>query len=105
MHQASVGGHVEVMNVLAEAGAKIQCEDDYNLDTPLHLAARFGQSEVLEFLLDRNVNPNPLNKENKTPLDLAKAKNNDLCERYLIESEGLTSHDLKDKNQSLIIRR
>ena len=40
LHQASIGGHVGAMEVLIDSGVKINHDDDFNLDTALHLAAR-----------------------------------------------------------------
>ena len=96
-HQASIGGHVNCMRILLKAGTKLNCEDDFNFDTALHLAARFGVEESVEFLLDQDhIRVNNLNKENKTALDLCRVKGHDLIERYLLESEARTSEEVEN---------
>lgn len=95
-HQAAIGGHTEAMQFLLDHGCRLNQEDDYSLDTALHLAARFGQEKSIEFLVDQdNIRLNVLNKENKTPLDLCRLKGHDLSERFLLESEAKTSQEMK----------
>ena len=51
------------------------CNDD--LKTPLHLAALFGNLEIIETLLEnKNIDDSPhlQNKDGNTPLQLAQAK-------------------------------
>ena len=44
---------------------------DHKKRSPLHLAARKGQEELIEFLLDRNADSNITDVDGNTPLDLA----------------------------------
>ncbi|GLT79219.1 hypothetical protein SLA2020_507140 [Shorea laevis] len=52
----------------------------------LHVAAVYGQIEVLSFLLDRCKNPDKLNRHRQTPLMLAAIHGKIRCVRKLIES-------------------
>lgn len=54
MHYAAANGHVELVQMLVEAGAGAsiyQSDDNYN--TPVQLAARKGHEKVVKFLLEK----------------------------------------------------
>lgn len=44
---------------------------DYNGDTALHDAARFGHAGVVKHLVDARANTQAKNREGQTPLDVA----------------------------------
>ena len=44
---------------------------DHKKRSPLHLAVRKGQEELIEFLLDKNADSNITDLDGNTPLDLA----------------------------------
>ncbi|XP_038877653.1 putative E3 ubiquitin-protein ligase XBAT31 isoform X1 [Benincasa hispida] len=52
----------------------------------LHIAAAYGQIEILSFLLDRSVNPDVLNRNKQTPLMLATMNGKISCVQKLIEA-------------------
>ncbi|XP_023518232.1 putative E3 ubiquitin-protein ligase XBAT31 [Cucurbita pepo subsp. pepo] len=52
----------------------------------LHIAAAYGQIEILNMLLDRSVNPDVLNRNKQTPLMLATMNGKISCVQRLIEA-------------------
>ncbi len=66
-------GHRSTVEVLTEHGAKI---DQRKSGTPLHLAVFTDQREIIEYLLGFNPAVNVLDRDRKTPLDLAVAAGN-----------------------------
>ena len=48
-------GHVHIAKVLIESGAEINFKGGSNGNTSLHVAARMGIAEVLEFLLKMRI--------------------------------------------------
>merc|ERR1719171_2456318 len=54
LHEAS---SAEVVDTLLELKADIHCEDGIQGATPLHLAMRYGRSEVVRILLQRKAEP------------------------------------------------
>ncbi|MFO0722822.1 MAG: ankyrin repeat domain-containing protein [Myxococcota bacterium] len=71
LHHAAAAGHVEVVRVLLDAGARPS--PDALQASPLHLAAEAGHTLVLELLLDRGADPSAPGPEKCTPLELATA--------------------------------
>ena len=71
LHSAARHGSMECMRILLDAGkANVNAKDNYS-DTPLHNAALWGHIEAATLLIERGAEINPLNRHNKTPLDLA----------------------------------
>ena len=68
---ASTGDARTVRRMLDE-GADMEL-GDYDLRTPLHLAAAEGHADIVRQLLDAGVNPNPHDRWGGTPLDDAMA--------------------------------
>uniref|UniRef100_A0A3B0J0R6 Uncharacterized protein n=1 Tax=Wolbachia endosymbiont of Aleurodicus floccissimus TaxID=2152762 RepID=A0A3B0J0R6_9RICK len=75
---------LEVLNGLIKRGASVDIKDEHG-NTPLHLACKNGNIELVKFLIASKVNLISENKEGHTPLYFA-AQNIDLsCAKFLIE--------------------
>ena len=61
---------LEISELMLENGAKVDAKGMGD-DTPLHDAAMNGHDDVITLLFKFNANPNPYNKQGKTPLDVA----------------------------------
>nr|XP_026491846.1 uncharacterized protein LOC113397642 [Vanessa tameamea] len=64
LHRASMNGHIEVVQVLLEAG--IDPNVRTNAGTPLHQAACFGKANVVRCLLDAGADLNAVDGKDKT---------------------------------------
>lgn len=69
---AASTGDVRTVRRMLDEGGDMEV-GDYDLRTPMHLAAAEGHAEVVQALLDAGVNPNPLDRWGGTPLDDAMA--------------------------------
>jgi ankyrin repeat protein len=70
LHWASAAGHLEVVRFLIQTGADLHMTNDM-LDTPLHSAAWRGFAETAQILLTAGCSRDAVNKEGKTPPELA----------------------------------
>lgn len=72
VHDAVVGGHVEIVNNLLESGASPK-EKDTRGNTPLHAAAaaKHGKQEMVKLLLLTGADKDALGNDGWTPLQLA----------------------------------
>merc|ERR1712048_802767 len=65
-------GHIDIVTFLVEgAGAKVSTTNA-NKDTPLHLACKWDQKPVAEYLVGKGADKTAKNKQKKTPGDIAK---------------------------------
>ncbi|ETL96665.1 hypothetical protein L917_05907 [Phytophthora nicotianae] len=72
--EAAAKGHCECARLLVEAGANCNAKD-FKMNTPLHLACKRAQPDMVKFLLEVPVvNPFEINLYMKTPLDLARRR-------------------------------
>ena len=75
LHWAAVGGHVEVMVVLLEAGADVTADCDWDEDKhkwqPLHWASRGGQVHAIQMLLDARADVHSMDQDGITALHCA----------------------------------
>ena len=67
VHTASLGGHKDVVEVLAGAGWPLNARDSIG-NTPLHWAAQEGKLDVTKYLLEHGVDPLASNNDGKTVL-------------------------------------
>lgn len=72
LHGAAQGGHMQcLMRLLKEPKLEINLQNKMG-DTPLHCAAVRGHSDVVKMLLEHGADQEVINRENKTPRNLAK---------------------------------
>lgn len=64
-------------------GANIQARHTESGEVPLHIAASYGQKEVIKELLTLNAPVRPRNKDNQTPIQLARRNNHQECVQIL----------------------
>ena len=93
LHLASLHGHLNVVQLLLDNGAKTDVRDAWNC-TPLHNAAGKGHLAVVEELISFGASPDMETLKGKTPSDLARDKHFDdivkVLDRYRSQrSRGL----------------
>jgi hypothetical protein len=74
LHHMAAEGELAKARLLLDHGADIDCIDDEYRSTPLGVAARRGQSALVEFLLERGANPSAAGASWATPLAWAEKK-------------------------------
>jgi ankyrin repeat protein len=67
---ASLNGHAEVLNLLAENGAKLDLKSNDGTSA-LIFAAQNGNREIVKLLLEKGASPDLKDNEGKTALDYA----------------------------------
>ncbi|CAL8268518.1 unnamed protein product [Lota lota] len=70
LHIACASGYREVVRLLLEGGADPHPHDNH-FWTPLHLAAKYGQTSIVNQLLQHRGNPTLMNCKQEKPSDLA----------------------------------
>lgn len=83
--QAASNGDLNELKRLVSFGQDLNCAD-YDGRTPLHLAAAEGRLEAVRFLLNKGVDPEPLDRWNNTPLDDARRHAQDLVVEVLSQA-------------------
>ncbi len=78
----------ENVEVLIEKGADVNYQSQYDGYSSLHWASRKGNLELVKLLIKNGADINFVNKENKTPKDLAKENNHDSVFKYLEKMES-----------------
>jgi len=71
IHWSARNGHLDCIIELLKAKPVLNQQNKLG-DTPLHCAAWGGNAEIAKLLLEHGVDPNVLNKEGQSALDLAK---------------------------------
>ncbi len=66
----------KIARLLIEHGAKLSVRDRFQR-TPLHWAAFWGKSRIVGYLIDKKVHVNPVDHQNRTPLDYAMKQERD----------------------------
>jgi uncharacterized protein len=74
LHDMAYTGEVKKATLLLDAGADIDALDEEFRSTPLGLAARFGQRNMVELLLERKADPSLAGAAWATPLEWARKK-------------------------------
>jgi len=67
LHYAANRGHIEIVQLLLERGAKLDIQDK-DKKTPLHEAMAYHHDKVARLLIEKGANVNLRDKEGKTPL-------------------------------------
>jgi ankyrin repeat protein len=91
LHYAAQSNRVANIEILLDAGAKINARNNYNY-APLHWAAESGHVDVIQCLINRKAELNPktssefIIKEFRTPLYFAVDKGHYACAKVLLEA-------------------
>lgn len=94
LHHFARKGDLTNAALFIEHGADLHARDEDTCSTPLGLAARFGKTEMVEFLLRRGANPNlPDDPPWATPLAWAKRRGHDEIVK-LLEKHGETERSI-----------
>jgi ankyrin repeat protein len=78
-------GHVEKAELLIKHGAWIDPVDEEYQSTPLGVAARWGQTEIVEYLLSKGADPNRSGDSWSTPIQWARKKGFSEIEKILLK--------------------
>ena len=71
LHYGAAHGHANVVKMLLDLDKKTVDEENDDKQTPLHLAAFYGNVDAVKMLLQYNAKVDPVDKDNKTALELA----------------------------------
>ena len=72
IHRAAESGNAEAVQILLDAGARIDVTERAHGNQPIHLAALAGSAEAVQVLLRAGADPTARNKHGATPSDLAR---------------------------------
>ena len=84
LHHASIKGYFEIAKLLLANKADVNVKTKQTRRTPLHFASDEGHLEVAKLLIENEADVNSRTLFNWTPLDFAKAKENNAVVQYLI---------------------
>jgi hypothetical protein len=84
LHLATRYGHLDKIEQLLNDGYDVNSQDCFNNNTPLFIAAWFGQDSSIDLLIKRGANLHILNKLGSGPVHGACWKNEALCLEKLI---------------------
>ncbi|CAH1281682.1 unnamed protein product [Diabrotica balteata] len=92
LHWAAYKGHADLIRLLMYSGSNLQKPDHFG-STPLHLACLSGNLTCVKLLCEKsNINLEPLDKNDKTPLMLAQShRHNDIVELLHTEKKRRSS--------------
>ena len=85
LHFATWEGHLDVVKVLLENGARVNVTNRDGPHTPLHVAATFGREAIARSLLDAGADVNARDGNGLTPLHFAAGKGHADVARLLVE--------------------
>jgi ankyrin repeat protein len=84
LHHGAQAGAVATVRMLLTLGVDVSCRGSVNDLTPLHYAAKEGQSEVAKCLLEHGASPQAVDSRGRTPLDIATAARHTSCAKLLV---------------------
>lgn len=79
---------LDIAKLLVEYGANINATEALEKETPLHIAARWGNKEMVTYFLETGADVNALNRDFQKPLDLARHYSHTEIESLLISWES-----------------
>jgi uncharacterized protein len=83
VHDAAAVGRTRALAELLDADRDAPHRTASDGETPLHLAAAFGQKDAVELLLDHGADPSAQDGEGRTPAELAAARGHEDVVRLL----------------------
>ena len=83
LHNAVLGSHIDAVKLLLRLGASPNATDSAG-NTPLHVAASHGLSEMVLKLEEAGADVSANNKDEMTPLDMAYANNEEATANILL---------------------
>lgn len=90
LHDMAQKGFIDKANLLIKHGANLNPIDEVYRSSPLALAARWGNLEMVRFLLEKGADPNKAGAEWSTPVAWARSKGHNEVEQVLL-SAGSTA--------------
>ncbi|KAG8433363.1 hypothetical protein GDO86_017589, partial [Hymenochirus boettgeri] len=102
LHQASLMGRTDILQLLLEHGADKECVDDFGI-TPTFIAAQYGKSKSLNMLLLNGTNVNCQAKDKATPLFIAAQEGHNECVKLLLSNRADPNLYCNDDNWQLPI--
>jgi ankyrin repeat protein len=101
LHNAAVEGHLKICKLIVLEVTPHTCDDDENAIawTPRHVAAKYGYSEIYNFIAERVEEKNPLDNEGRTPLHKAIDKGHLHICRILLDILGIENPISTDPEQ------
>lgn len=85
LHDMAQKGQIQKAELLIKYGAAIDPVDEEYQSTPLGMAARWGQTEMVEYLISKGANPNKSGAAWSTPLAWARKKADAEIENILLK--------------------
>lgn len=89
LHDMAQKGDIEKAELLIKYGAEINCIDEEYQSTPLGMAARWAQLEMVKYLLKQGADVNKAGASWATPLAWAKKKSHVEIEKVLFNAGGI----------------
>lgn len=81
--------YVECKKILEDDSSKVEVRDEETQFTPLHVAAKNGQNEIVGLLLEHKADCNVQDINKTTPLHLAAAKDHLFCCQTLLQQPDI----------------